>query len=140
MYLTYEQYKTMGGTMEEPPFNDLEFEAESIVNWYTFNRLLKETKYPESLTKLMFRLVQMGYLRQQAFAVGRNGDSISVISNGAISSQSNDGYSTQFNVLSASDALSVTNNEIDSLVKYYLQGVTNSLGHRLLYRGVYPDE
>lgn len=140
MYLTYEQYKTMGGTMEEPPFNDLEFEAESIVNWYTFNRLVKETEYPQNLTKLMFRLIQIGYLRQQAFAVGRSGDDVSVISNGAISSQSNDGYSTQFNVLQASDALKVSDNEIKSLIKFYLQGVTNSLGHKLLYRGVYPDE
>ena len=39
MYLAYEDYQNMGGTLDETAFNDFEFEAETIVDWYTFNRL-----------------------------------------------------------------------------------------------------
>ena len=39
MYITYEQYKNYGGTLDEATFNEYEFEARSWVNWYTFNRL-----------------------------------------------------------------------------------------------------
>jgi hypothetical protein len=32
MYLTYSEYQDMGGTLDEVTFNDLEFEAEALVN------------------------------------------------------------------------------------------------------------
>ena len=41
MYLTYSEYQDFGGTLDETSFNDLEYDAESTVNWYTFNRLQK---------------------------------------------------------------------------------------------------
>ena len=41
MYLTYEEYQAYGGQLDETSFNDLEYDAESTVNWYTFNRLKK---------------------------------------------------------------------------------------------------
>ena len=34
MYLTYADYQNMGGTLDETAFNDFEYEAETIVNWY----------------------------------------------------------------------------------------------------------
>ena len=46
MYLTYDEYQNMGGTLVETTFEEYEFTAECIVNWYTFNRLTKETTYP----------------------------------------------------------------------------------------------
>ena len=138
MYLTYSEYQNMGGTLEEAAFNDFEFEAESIINWYTFNRLVKEQTFSEPVKKLMYRLVALCQLKGNALSVGQPiGGSVS---NGAIASQSNDGFSTSFNVLSASAGIEASDAEIKRLVKSYLSAEVNSLGHKLLYRGLYPDE
>ena len=138
MYLTYSEYQNMGGTLEEAAFNDFEFEAESIINWYTFNRLVKEQTFSEPVKKLMYRLITLCQLKGNALSVGQPiGGSVS---NGVIASQSNDGFSTSFNVLSASAGIEASDAEIKRLVKSYLSAEVNSLGHKLLYRGLYPDE
>ena len=38
-YLTYSEYQSLGGTLEEMPFNLLEFNARKKVDKYTFGRL-----------------------------------------------------------------------------------------------------
>ena len=60
MYLTYEAYQNMGGTLDETTFNNFEYEAETVVNWYTFNRLKDEAPedYPEELAKCMYRVIE----------------------------------------------------------------------------------
>ena len=40
-YLTYSEYQSLGGTLEEMPFNLLEFKARKEVDKYTFERLEK---------------------------------------------------------------------------------------------------
>ena len=62
MYLSYEDYQEMGGTLEETTFNSFEYEAETIVNWYTFNRLKGEETYPEELAKCIYRLIELAKL------------------------------------------------------------------------------
>ena len=37
MYLTFDEYVNMGGTLEEQAYTLYEYEAEYIINWYTFN-------------------------------------------------------------------------------------------------------
>ena len=59
MYLTYEEYTAMGGTLDEPTFNDLEYEAEALVNWYTFNRLTKDTQIPSEVKRLIKYLINL---------------------------------------------------------------------------------
>ena len=49
MYLTYAEYQEYGGTLDETTFNNLEFDAESTVNWCTFNRL-KRPEWQEALS------------------------------------------------------------------------------------------
>lgn len=63
MYLTYAEYTNMGGTLDETAFNDFEFEAESIVDWYTFNRLHNMTTYPEKLKRCMYSLIKVTALK-----------------------------------------------------------------------------
>lgn len=139
MYLTYAEYQTMGGTLDETTFNDFEFEAESIINWYTFNRLKNETTFSPNVKKLMYRLIQICQMRGMALTVGNDPTSNKAVS-GAIASQSNDGFSTSFNVLSASEALKASDTEVSRLVKQMLNAEMNSLGQKLLYRGIYPNE
>ena len=139
MYLTYAQYKLYGGTLDETTFNDMAFEAASIVDWYTFNRLQNMTEeYPEALQRCMYKLIQ---LIQTLSAVSGTGTPESAASSSAgIASQSNDGVSISYNILSASEIVNNSNAKSKQIVEMYLSNVTDSLGRRVLYRGVYPNE
>ena len=155
MYLTYEAYKNMGGTLDETTFNNYEYEAETIVNWYTFNRLKNEAveDYPEELPKCINALLDYIKLQHDAMLLGKQtttivdgeGNQSTVTVTPFIKSQSNDGVSISYNSADASDLLGnlsrLTNdNPMAQIVFRYLQGVRNSLGKRLTYRGLYPDE
>lgn len=139
MYLTYSEYQNMGGTLDETLFNDLEFEAEAQVDWYTFNRLQNEAQFPERLKRCMYALIKLIYKVQQASMLGDDGSGDSEI-NAAVASQSNDGVSISYNVVSAKDAVDLSKSEIEATIQHYLQGVMNSLGRKVLYRGLYPGE
>ena len=138
MYLTFSDYQNMGGTLDETAFTDLEFEAESIVDWYTFNRFQKDTTYPDRLKQCMYKLIKLAEERQQATAVGESveGDS----GNAAIASRSNDGVSISYNIISASELFDKLKPEMGDVVQKYLNGVVNELGRKVLYRGLYPGE
>lgn len=148
MYLTYDEYQEYGGTLDETTFNDFEFEAESIINWYTFNRLKGETYYPEAVKRCIYRLIYMAKLKADAMQLGMLVSTTGETSNNsspAIQSQSNDGVSISYNVLSASELFNVLaaktkGSEVDQIIQRYLQGIKNSLGRKLLYRGFYPGE
>lgn len=138
MYLTYDEYQKMGGTLEETAFVNFEFEAESTINWYTFNRLANDTEFSENVKRLVFRLIELIQLNRKAHALGQDAQTGAIT--GAIASQSNDGFSTSYNVLNASSAIEVSASETKRLVSHYLRAEVNSLGQKLLYRGVYPNE
>lgn len=148
MYLTYDEYQEYGGTLDETTFNDFEFEAESIINWYTFDRLKNETDYPEAVKRCIYRLIYMAKLKADAMQLGMLVSTTGETSNNsspAIQSQSNDGVSISYNVLSASELFNVLaaktkGSEVDQIIQRYLQGIKNSLGRKLLYRGFYPGE
>ena len=139
MYLTYTEYQNMGGTLNETTFNDYEFEAETVVDWYTFNRLHTETTYPEALKKCIYHLITLLDLKAQAMSAGSAEGSVDS-SGKVVASQSNDGVSISYNVIAASELATLAKDEMGNSVKRYLNGVTNSLGQKLLYRGMYPGE
>lgn len=138
MYLTYAEYQTMGGTLDETTFNNFEFEAEALVNWYTFNRLKNDTTFPTELKRLMKYLIDQAStkagLMNSSTASGESGEGK------AITSQSNDGVSISYNVLSAKDLMEGIKSDSAEAVNRYLQGVTNEAGRQLLYRGLYKGE
>ena len=138
MYLTYEEYQNMGGTLDETTFNDYEFEASSLVDWYTFNRLKNESEYPEALTKCVYHLIHTLQLK-----MGTLGDNVTSGGQGAvanIASQSNDGVSISYNTVPASELVQLSKTEMVDTIQRYLNGVMNSLGQKVLYRGLYPGE
>ena len=138
MYLTYEEYQNMGGALDEATFDDLEFEAEALVNWYTFNRLKKDTTFPTELKRLMKYLINMAAFKNNMIAEssGQGGENAS----GTVASQSNDGVSISYNVLNAKDLMEDIKADSQNAIEKYLQGVMNEAGQLLLYRGVYPNE
>lgn len=138
MYLTYEEYQNMGGTLDSTAFADFEFEASTQIDWYTFNRLQKDSTFPEAVKRCDYALIKMLQDRREAMLVGST--SADGTTQAGIASQSNDGVSVSFNTLSARDLVDLSKTEIEGLIQRYLQGVVNSLGRKVLYRGVYPDE
>ena len=140
MYLTFDEYEEFGGTLDETTYNQLEFEARTVIDWWTFNRLQNEESYPEAVKRCIYKLIQLIHDQQLAMVTdGQSGDDSSAIKAG-IASESNDGVSTSYNTLSAKDAVDTIQDKLNTTVQQYLQGVKNSLGRRVLYRGLYPGE
>jgi hypothetical protein len=138
MYLTYDEYKAYGGTLDNSTFANFEFEARSIINHYTFNRLSNQTSYTEGVKRCMYKLIDLAYTKAQSLSVGQDVTTGNV--KAAIASQSNDGFSTTFNVLSASQAFELVKNEMQVTVYTLLSHEVNECGQNLLYRGLYPNE
>lgn len=147
MYLTYSEYQTYGGQLGQTAFEMYEFEASAQVDFYTFNRLKKDGGFTEqseevqtAVKRCVYRLVKLLQARDTILATSGDdgtGDNVSVA---GITSQSNDGVSVSYNVLSASEASSKVDTDIERTISTYLTACKNSLGQRLLYRGIYPDE
>lgn len=151
MYLSYADYTDMGGTLDETAFYDYAFEAKSWIDWYTFGRLKKmdNGNLPEEVTRCMFRLIQLAKAKADAIGLvqheSESGSSSTTTGQTTIASQSNDGVSISYNIMSASEVFSLLNskmggNVVETTVQQYLSTVTDQFGRRLLYRGIYEDE
>ena len=56
-YLTYEDYKGLGGTLDLIPFNLLEFEARKKIDINTKNRLKSEKTIPNEVKLCIYKLI-----------------------------------------------------------------------------------
>lgn len=139
MYLTYNEYEEFGGTLDETTFNQLEFEARSVIDYWTFNRLQREETQSEAVKRCMFKLIALIIGKQKAIALDTAPQS-DLFSSAGIASESNDGVSTTYNILTARDAIQELKNELEDTIRRYLLGLRNSLGQTVLYRGLYPNE
>lgn len=125
-YLIYEEYISLGGTLEEVPFNELEFECRRIIDSRTQNRLKKANEIPEEVKILENKMIQFvqGYY-----------NSIKQAQNG-IQSENIDGYSVTYISSSAiKEMLANKIDELQDLISTYLFGVIVNNEH-LLYCGV----
>lgn len=140
MYLTYDEYAQMGGEeLEETAFEQLEFEARSQIDWWTFGRLKNEGSYPEAVKRCMFKLIELLDKQQKVLmvdAVDEDGN----VKAGLMASQSNDGVSSTYNVITGNMAVRVIQSQLNNTIRMYLQDVRDSLGRKVLYRGLYPGE
>ena len=140
-YLTYDEYTEVGGTLDETEFNYYAYEAESYIDWYTFNRLHNTTEIPEAVKRCEVYLIKFIQERLSVLGVSMGGDG-SVAKNpiASMMSQSNDGVSVSYGNMSARDANASLYKEVEQTIQRQLAGVTNELGRKLLYRGLYPEE
>lgn len=60
-YLTYEEYKLLGGKLVKPSFNLLEYRAEKKIDQMSSNRFRKLKKYPQSLKLCVYELIDVFY-------------------------------------------------------------------------------
>ena len=56
-YLTYDEYKALGGNLDQTPFNLLEFEARKEVDKYTFNRLVNLKTQNQDVKLCVYALI-----------------------------------------------------------------------------------
>jgi hypothetical protein len=124
-YLTYEEYKALGGTLDIMPFNLLEFEARRKIDIRTFNRLKDKKEIPQEVKLCIFNMVN-----------SINSYATSLTNVGNVASESTDGYSVSY--LTAGDISNVVKskeNELDDIIRTYLLGVIVDDEH-LMYCGV----
>lgn len=115
MYLTFEEYKTLGGTLDEAAFMLYEFEAEKEIDAQTFGRI---TEPSITVKQCMVRLTDI-YAKAD-------------ISKNQVASFSNDGVNQSFKNVSAADY----SKQADDIVFKYLMNEVDENGTPLLYRGV----
>lgn len=56
-YLTYTEYQGLGGTLDETPFNLLEFEARREIDLRTKNRLVGKANIPNEVKVCVYNLI-----------------------------------------------------------------------------------
>mgnify|MGYP003571342222 CR=1 FL=1 len=86
MFLTYEQYVEMGGTLDEAAFNTNERRARGYINLMTHNRIKDETPVRECVKNAVYDLID---------TLSQETDNASSAVTG-VSSKSNDGVSVTY--------------------------------------------
>lgn len=141
MYITYEEYEDFGGTLDDTTFETIYYEAKNFVDWVTFDRLAKETEYSIEVKRCMFDLINMIYNKRLSLLPADTTSSSSSSSEGlGVTEMSNDGVTVKYNKMSSSELFESIKPEILLTTSRYLSNCYNSLGRKLTYRGLYPDE
>ena len=125
-YLSYEEYQELEGTLEEVPFNELEYECRRIIDSRTQNRLKNADKIPQEVKMLENKMIQT----LQGYYVSLNK------AQSGVASENTDGYSVTY--IPSSQISQLIEGKIDvlqDLVSTYLFGVIVNNEH-LLYCGV----
>ena len=60
-YLTYEEYKGLGGTIDQVSFNLLEFECRKKIDIRTQNRLINVTEIPQEVKICIFKMIDKSF-------------------------------------------------------------------------------
>lgn len=129
MYLTYFEYQEMGGALDNAAFKRFSFRAESLLNQYTYRRLIGEKDIPDAVKSVMFELISIAEQQEQELS-----------NKGAVTSYSNDGVSETYSTMSPDTVYQSLGSQVSNIITQGLSGVYNSKKQRLLYKGRYADE
>lgn len=124
-YLTYDEYKALGGSLDQTPFNLLEYEARRIIDSRTLQRLKGINQIPQEVKMCMFSLINTinGYASK-----GQTSKNISSETVGSYSVSYITGNQIQ-------ETINSKNAELTDIVLTYLTGVIVN-GEHLVYLGV----
>lgn len=124
-YLTYDEYKALGGNLDITPFNLLEYEARRIIDNRTLQRLKGINIIPQEVKMCMFSLINTinSYASQ-----GQTSKNISSESVGSYSVSYITGTQIQ-------ETINSKNAELTDIVLTYLTGVIVN-GQHVVYLGV----
>lgn len=121
-YLTYQEYLALGGTLEEMPFNLLEFNARKKIDERTFGRLVDKGQEYKEVKLCVYNMI-----------ITLNSYSSYDTQNKAISSESTDGYSISYGTPQKSTT-EAKNSELEDIIDTYLSNLIVD-DVRVLYRG-----
>ena len=122
-YLTYEEYKSLGGTLGEVPFNILELKARQVINERTQNRLKGVEEIPQEVKICVYDLIQT----MNKYNMSNNATSSN------ISSENTDGYSVTYK--SGTELTTEQKAQFEDVMFTDLYGVIVN-GEAILYLGV----
>ena len=122
-YLTYEEYKSLGGTLGEMPFNILELKARKIINERTQNRLKNIKEIPQEVKICVYDLINT----MNKYNLSNNSTSSN------ISSENTDGYSVTYK--SGTELTEEQKKQYDDVMETDLYGVIVD-NTPILYLGV----
>ena len=129
-YLTYAEYRKLGGLLDIMPFNLLEFESRRKIDIRTQNRLknIDSNKIPQEVKLCIYKLIEAIYNYASSIK--------SATENGNIASENIDGYSVSY-VKSAQiqEIIKSKSVELDDIVDTYILNVVFN-GEHLAYLGV----
>ena len=121
-YLTYQEYQFLGGTLEEMPFNLLEFNARKKIDERTFGRLVDKGQEYQEVKLCVYNMITT-----------LNSYSSYDTQNKAISSESTDGYSISYGTPQKS-ITEAKNSELEDIMNSYLANIVID-NVPVLYRG-----
>lgn len=121
-YLTYQEYLALGGTLDEMPFNLLEYNARKKIDERTFGRLVDKGQEYQEVKLCVYNIITT-----------LNSYSSYDTQNKAISSESTDGYSVSYGTPQKS-ITEAKNSELEDVINSYLANVVID-NVPVLYRG-----
>lgn len=122
-YLRYEEYKSLGGTLGEMPFNILELKARQVINERTQNRLKNIKEIPQEVKICVYDLINT----MNKYNLSDNSTSSNV------SSENTDGYSVTYK--SGTELTEEQKKQYDDVMETDLYGVIVD-NTPILYLGV----
>ena len=124
-YLTYNEYKALGGSLDITPFNLLEFEARRIIDNRTLQRLKGIKEIPQEVKMCMLSLVNTINSYASKSQTSKN-----------ISSESVGSYAVNYITgAQIQETINSKNAELTDMVSTYLTGVIVN-GEHIIYCGV----
>lgn len=122
-YLTYAEYKALGGTLDQNSFSLLEYNARMRIDERTFGRLKKLETQPEEVKMCDFNLINTLNSYSSYTENSKN-----------ISSESTDGYSISYKSASK-DITEAMEKEVEDIINAYLCNVLVD-NIPVLFRGI----
>lgn len=124
-YLTYEEYKNLGGTLGEMPFDILEFKCRKIIDNLTFNRLTNLETQIQEVKMCIYDMINISSKYEQTSNKQAQG----------ITSESTDGYSVSYGSINAEQE-KARKLELQGCVRDYLIDCKLKDGTPYMYCGV----
>ena len=124
-YLSYEEYKSLGGTLGEMPFNILEFKCRKIIDNLTFNRLTNLETQIQEVKMCIYDMINISSKYEQTSNKQAQG----------ITSESTDGYSVSYGSINAEQE-KARELELQGCVRDYLIDCKLTDGTPYMYCGV----
>ena len=126
-YLTYEEYKGLGGTLSEMPFNILEFETRKRIDNRTQNRIKYMSSKPQDVKLCVNAMINtLGqYVIDNSKGINKN-----------VASENIDGYSISYITGSqVQEAIKSKKSELEDIMQTYLGNIRTSDNIPVLYLG-----